>query len=412
MQRARTSRGKANRIGCVAVVLAAVLVATCSGSDGASEPSTTTARRETWFPDLAPGESVQLPEPPNPNRRVAAVVAGDGVLFLFGGHQIRADERIPVEGGAVLRPDSDEWSAISPPPFSRDLFHAAVVWTGAGFVVVGEPCGATDVDLDLAGCGTPALEAAVYDPKDDDWTELPAPPVTFDSTAPLEPTALGWTGKHAVFRLDAMEGVFAALDPVARSWEILPDVDVREDFCFVGRALYGVQTTPDRDDVYGSMPPRVLRETPIRLFRLDAERQRWEELAETAKPDVDLASERVECGGSGDALAYVPVGADMPVLDGVLVYDPDSEEWTRVVAPQVSAFGRAGLARIDDRLIWWPESGESVLQLDLGGGDWTSMPKPGPIGVAELLRLGDVLVARMVDVHAPLHLVAIRPAGA
>lgn len=345
-------------------------------------------------------------------------MVGGTRILQFGGFEVDGGEMVPLADAAVYDVDRGTWSAVATPPFSRGLFHPAGVWTGKEFVVVGAPCGRTSTDIDVADCGAPRLEAAAYDAATDHWRRIPAPPGTFASASPPEPTGLGWTGSRAVFRLNLADGPFVALDPVAGEWTVMPPLDdVPESYCFTDGALHGVRTTATPDQAYESVAPAELHAAPIRAWRLDVEGRRWKELPAQPKPDVRSTSDRVRCGdGAAGPLLYVPLGgsegpadgAGAPVLGGVLELRDGA--WVELPRPDLDVIGRDQLARVAGTLVWWPESGDRILELRDGADRWAATAEPRPSTPVSELRPGDGFVAaRYGDRYGPLRLGLYRP---
>lgn len=402
-------------------LLGAVVIAAC-GSNAGQMQAVSVGGAAGAAGEVAAGEFRSVEVGPVGQPRDALVLVGDDSLFVFGGYEVeQGSVRAPLGTAALLDLATGNWRKVPPAPFSGHLYHPAGVWTGAEFVVLGNPCGTTTLDLDEAQCEAVTLEAAGFDPVSRSWRKLPVPSLSFDSTLPVMPSGLGWTGTYALFRVGSLEGTFVGLDPDRQEWDVVPELrEVSELFCFAGSTLYGVTTTPEADDVYRSLPPEVLRKAPIRTFRLDGTSLRWEEGASIEKPDVGLASERVECGdGTKGELLYVPIGkadvaeqdVDLPILDGVLWYQPETGTWERLPKPAANAYGRQQIGRAGDQIVWWPESGDEVWQLGLDQDVWKSLTKPSARGVSVLGGAQGVLILRSADVDDPLDLAMYRPAA-
>lgn len=404
--------------GAVGTALLVLVSAACSGGDSGSEVAV-----EAGPPvgALEPGESRVLTPPREGVRRPLTVVGADGVL-QYGGVEVVDDASIvPRNDATFLDLATGEWIELPDAPFEHGLLHPAGVWTGSEFVVVGMPCGKAPADVDVAECGGPRLEAAALDSTSREWREIGKLDVAFDSSLPPEPTALGWTGEHGMFQVASAAGDFLRLAPATGETAIATGVDAEpERYCFVDDALYGVATTPSPDDVYDQVPGDVLQETPIRTWRFDAQAMRWSELEPRGKPPVDLVSERVECGdGASGELVYVPLGeADatsdavtLPMLDGVLWFQPGTAAWEEIPAPGVNAFGQTRIASVAGNLVWWPETGDELRALDPDRQSWTSSAKPSPGPAATLQSTDGVGVAAVVDGEAASALALFRPAG-
>ena len=106
--------------------------------------------------------------PPAPlSPRVPAVGVWSGTEFLVWGDESRQER---ARDGAAYDPAEDRWRTIAPAPEALNL--ATGVWTGRELVVVGA---ALD-DSNLADTRTAGTLA--YDPEQDRWRTLPAPPLS------------------------------------------------------------------------------------------------------------------------------------------------------------------------------------------------------------------------------------------
>jgi len=413
--RNRITRRASAAAALLGMALLGVALGACGGGGGSPAGDRSADRVDAG----AGGRVDGVPGSPITSLRGSAVVAGGNRILQFGGFEVADGKLVPRNDTAVYDVGRGSWSTAAEAPFSAGLHHPAAIWTGKELMVVGAPCGPVSTDVDVADCGTPRLEAAAYDPALDRWRSIPAPPGSFGSTLPPEPTGLGWTGSAAVFRLGLVEGPFAALDPGTGGWAVMPALDeVIEPYCFSGGTLYGVRTTTTAAQVHESQSPEELRRAPIRAWRLDVGARSWKELPGRPKPDVELVSERILCGHGGDAPPlYVPLGASgdggdrtgLPVLDGVLELRP--EGWIRVPRPDLDVFGRQQVSRVARTLLWWPETGDRFRELRDGAGHWTAASKPLPVTPVAALSAGDgFAVVRYGDPDGPLRLGIYRPA--
>ena len=139
------------------------------GDGAAYDPAT-----QTW--------RILPPAPLSP--RVPVVGAWTGRELVVWGDE-RRDER--VRDGAAYDPAANRWRPLAPAPEALNV--ATGVWTGTELVVVG-------ATLDYANLAdTKTAHALAYEPNDDRWRTLPAPPLSPQaSTAALagEDDVLAW----------------------------------------------------------------------------------------------------------------------------------------------------------------------------------------------------------------------------
>jgi len=114
-------------------------------------------------------------------------------------------------------PTNDSWSVLAPPPWGSDVLVADAVWDGQEVLI----WGGQNVGADQGA--SPWLGAGFsYDPGEDQWSQLPAAPLTA-----RDRFVAAWTGSELLViggqdetgnRSDA-----AAYDPTSRRWRSLAE---------------------------------------------------------------------------------------------------------------------------------------------------------------------------------------------
>lgn len=146
-----------------------------------------------------------------------AVSTGDRLLLWGGGFSYRASDGSSHEGVSV---DLDgRITSLPEAPIEPRWWHTAV-WTGKEMIVWGGGCGRRE-----------CTDGAAYDPTSDSWRTIArAPVVGYGHTAV-------WTGNEMIvwggsddYESEGMKGCVtsfigngAAYDPVADSWDLLPE---------------------------------------------------------------------------------------------------------------------------------------------------------------------------------------------
>lgn len=146
-------------------------------------------------------------------------------LIVVGGEAPAArGESKTVGGAAAYSPQTGRWRSLASPPFDPPARFLAAIWTGRELVVVGMPCTRTVPTADDHGiaCKPARRRAAVYDPRRDQWKQIPMPAVAPANTEPIT-TPVGWTGSQAVFRMADRDQSLWAYAPAAKRWSHLAD---------------------------------------------------------------------------------------------------------------------------------------------------------------------------------------------
>ena len=128
-----------------------------------------------------PGMHAVDPPPLSERHDEVRVAAGDRLL-IWGGQSAESSMTGTTFGdGAVLDVTTGRWSEVSESPFPHGLFSATGVFDGEEFVIVGTECDEripAPTTGQLPVCTGPA--AAAWDPSEDSWRRLPAPPLDTD----------------------------------------------------------------------------------------------------------------------------------------------------------------------------------------------------------------------------------------
>ncbi len=122
--------------------------------------------------DPASGTWRTIADPPHdPDWGGVSVWTGSELILWGGGDRGSAT----MTEGAAYDPATDVWSSIADAPVGLNL--ASATWDGTEMVVVG-----SDIDHGNHATAWTAL-AEAYDPAADSWRELPAPPVSSQTSA-------------------------------------------------------------------------------------------------------------------------------------------------------------------------------------------------------------------------------------
>ncbi len=173
-------------------------------------------------------------------RRSGFVVAAAAALVVIAGSVAvgawvsgpddRADGGPAVVGDAPrdgVVPRGGEWRPMAPSPLSP-RHGSAATWTGTELVVVGGLTGfVCPPTADCSGNGEPSVEATAYDPATDTWRRLPDAPVPVPSTEWPEAEAgtaavATWTGDEVAV---VLEQEVLSLDPTTGQWRRQPITD-------------------------------------------------------------------------------------------------------------------------------------------------------------------------------------------
>lgn len=165
--------------------------------DGVAAPTTPVPRGDGPEPAPAPGEGWRwLPAAPI-SPRLHPLSAWTGEEFVVWGGTVDGD---PVTDGAAYDPRRDEWRQLPDAPAAMSASSAASTWTGEEVVVWG---GTRDDPV-----------AAAYDPAADRWRVVPRAPVEAAGRAPT----VVWTGREVL----VWSSAGAAYDPTTDRWRALP----------------------------------------------------------------------------------------------------------------------------------------------------------------------------------------------
>lgn len=398
------------RVRVIAVsAMASLLLAGCAGSSAG--PGDVTARSSQSLTEASLGTGwTQLPDGPLSPRWGATAVWADGTLLVFGGRDTDpcppgADCALPVEpplrDGARYDPKSQGWSAMAPLPVDLEYASTAVV----------------DGHVYVWGHARPGehwtTTFLAYDPKADEWEQLPLPTTTSLRGYELEPgdgEVLLSVGSHENghrpdLRYQPEQRTFAELpaDP------LIPSFD--RDLTVVGEqiVLTGIPITPSPGgadgparyraatwtgtDGWHELPPgdvighnpewfavdgELVNPTPggsdggqtntyDRVYpyggRLDPSTGQWSDLPEAPDPEPD-------------PIRLYGVGDDRLLLSGYgLGLQPRDERWIQLGSPeQLPDQGVAGAVGDGRLYIFGGAHWESGTQARLSATTWLFTP--------------------------------------
>jgi hypothetical protein len=152
------------------------------------------------FAEIAPGETVELPQAPIDGLGHGSAVWTGTEMIVWGGFE--GDGQRTADGVAFDLADGT-WRVIARAPIAGRS-EAAMVWTGTEMLVWGGSI-ADDTATD---------DGAAYNPATDTWRLLPAAPVTAMGG---RLTSMVWTGDEAIVVNEAA----AAYDPITNTWRRL-----------------------------------------------------------------------------------------------------------------------------------------------------------------------------------------------
>lgn len=279
---------------------------------------------------------------------LAIAIAAGGTAFAWiafrsvGG---RPATSVSPEPSAV----EDPWAGLNgglnrlqAPPFTRE--GAALVWTGASFVVWG---GSLQQGREVFDTGS------AYDPRADRWSELPPAPL-----APRVAPAAVWTGREVLIwggydpTTGAAFGDGAAYDPAERSWRMLPPAPLSP------RVPFGAVWTGREMIVWGSSSMPLVVDV-VDGAAYDPVEDAWRRIPEAPiqfKQDALLmASSEVWTGEEMVALGILRQQGEAEDSIFVAAYDPATDRWRLLPRPPLTAFA-AGLTAV------W--AGTEVLAID------------------------------------------------
>jgi N-acetylneuraminic acid mutarotase len=277
---------------------------------------------------------------------MGAAVAWTGThLLVWGGASDDRSDATLYADGASYDPTTEQWTTLPAAPLSART-QMGWVWTGSSLVVFG---GYGSVDSD--GTVEPLADGAIYSPSANSWRKLPAGPLS-----PRFNPQLVWTGREVLViggdpANESIDGHgyaagWAAYDPARKHWTTLPAMPTT-----AGHDVRHLRTMVTDRGIYVG--------------------QLWQHVTTD--------------GNSGE----LDAGTDF------VVYDPAHNTWTKREASAATLenqpAGLDGVTVAGDQLLvlpgqgWhgdgstWPGMfGGHGYRLDLATGVWTAM-SPGPI---------------------------------
>lgn len=178
--------------------------------------------------DPATGQWTKLPKSPLVARLGSTTVWTGQEMIVWGGENVAKNEFVDLADGAAYDPVERTWRKIAPGPSAREE-HTAV-WTGSHMIVWGGRDELEEGEEDVRRLA----DGAAYDPKSDEWTELPPAPIS----ARNDHAAAVWTGDvmfvwggmvdapvtgpYNAVEAESRDG--ATYDPDAKKWSGTGDV--------------------------------------------------------------------------------------------------------------------------------------------------------------------------------------------
>lgn len=271
----------------IVAILAAVVVA-YSSSDEAPEEASPVQAGAAWR---------SLANNPLSPRRAQAVAWSGDVLFVFGGEVPRNDRQIePLSDGAFYDPQIAEWIQTAEAPFEKPLFRPGAVWAGDTFLIVGVPCGPTNLIAPVPTCNPGGFAAATYDPETDEWAvhDLPAEAGQPNGGYAGGVEALGADAQAAYFNLGGRLWQFR-LDAGSVSPLPSPPVGDRFSSCFTTNGLVasGERLPADVENTEpepSNLPPAALPGLPIASVLGDG---RWSAAQVPSVPNSLIATQPI-----------------------------------------------------------------------------------------------------------------------
>ena len=226
-----------------------LLLGACTDDGG---PASSTASGADRFD--RPGMHAIEP-PPLDDRHGEVRVLADGRLLIWGGQSADSGmEGVTFGDGAALNLGTGEWTDVADSPFSHGLYSPAAAFDGDEVVVIGTEC-AEEIPAPTTGilpeCSGPA--AAAWDPSEDRWRRLPAPPIDTgrDGVPHITSGVAAGADGHAVF-VDGISGSAITWDRDGNRWgTIEPPLGDRGVYCADPTQPWVVATTLPSAEVGG-----------------------------------------------------------------------------------------------------------------------------------------------------------------
>jgi hypothetical protein len=303
-------------------------------------------------------------------------LAGDTVL-AHGGATYDGGVETVNRGAPTFRVGDKRWKR-SRPPFSGPLFWPGAVWTGSRLVVTGEPCPGrfrtSSEDTSTISCDA-ALEAATFDPAQEEWARVAAPEaVDRAMSSNVVMRDIGSSDGRVVFwflaNSDGPE-LAAEFDPARDHWTVLGGPTEGATICRSGEAVLKVRL------VEGPYPPNPAPgyPAPVRSFTAVTERwqrgtERWREVDRVSFTTDWSGDSRTQCEGSETVIATWG-----PPQTTLRWFDAGAGGWDVQTMP--GRFVNYFMARIGGARVVWPSDGEDTyFLLPKGSREWQVVPKP------------------------------------
>jgi hypothetical protein len=294
----------------------------------ATPGSTTTARPAV---QVEPGRWGAIAAPPMTGA-YASVWTGSDLVVAF---------RAPNVRFAAYDPAHDSWERIPDPPieiladFTGD---STMAWTGSTVLVWGYENHGGDT---FSG----HHRLLSYDPRTNQWTQLPSPPI--DTLIQAHPI---WTGRELLVWGGNFNGEFApatglAYDPATRHWTRLPaaPLSTRENptIVWTGRELL----------VWGGLTSDQQSKPDVNEgAAYDPGTNRWRPLPPSGLPPMELAA-AAWTGHEMIVLGSAAAGQNGP--DVGAAYDPTTNHWRAIATTPLSQREQMASTWTGHELIVW-----------------------------------------------------------
>lgn len=331
-----------------------------TGCRGETSVTTTLPAAPTGVVPIDPG--------PLEGRFGHSVVWTGAEVIVWGGH--RGDLADTFSDGAAFNPDTNEWRMIAEAPLDGMTWHF-VAWSGDEMLVVG------------------TSGAAAYDPVDDSWRQLPAPPIPIHRVGHgdiADLTEFTWSGSH-IYVWNPISDELARFAPSDGTWEQIegPGLNV-----FPAKVV----AEGDRVLVFGTRwPSGLAKPQTYELFGAELTHDGWVEL-----PPVDFLSDsyaNVADPGTASLVGdLVLVWGDPSIQPGPAQLLHPDRSWSSVPPPPIdeNMLHPRPILLDDGRVLALSEGNAAIWEPTFN--DWTPIgPFPVILGAREAVWTGREVIA-------------------
>lgn len=261
--------------------------------------------------------------PFEPRAGHVAVWTGEELL-IYGGAS-GSHDTAPLTTGLAFDPDAGSWRDIRPSPESLEWWPTLnAVWTGDQLLVAGRTSGADET-----------VRVLSYSPTEDIWSV--SPPLPGDRTAV---GAMAWTGTEVILvggDLHYPDNTAWAYNTTSQIWRQLPDAGIE-----AVEGMEGVWTGTEAIFIggYGATS------TGIAYNPLS---ETWRHLPDAGRDSIE--GHRLVWTGQHVIVYSGHTGPGHP--DRLLLYEPDTESWSKSSPTPIAPAERLGGAWTGDQLIIW-----------------------------------------------------------